>query len=673
MIQTLLIANRGEIACRVIRTARRMGIRTIAVYSDADAQAMHVTAADDAVHIGPPAAAQSYLRGAAIIDAALRFGADAIHPGYGFLSENAQFARDCAQAGLCFVGPPIDAIEAMGSKRAALQLMAAHDVPVLPGYHGEQQDDQALLDAAQRVGFPLIIKPSAGGGGKGMQVAHDLDELRNLLPATRRVALAAFADETLLLERYLHSARHIEIQVFADDHGNCVHLYERDCSLQRRHQKVVEEAPAVDLPSRVREQMAQVAVRAARAIDYRGAGTVEFLYDTQSHDHSHNNGHDNSDDDGGGFYFMEMNTRLQVEHPVTEMITGVDLVQWQLLVAAGEALPLRQEQIHIAGHAIEARIYAEDPQRDFLPATGRVQWMHFPEAEGVRVDAGVGAGDSVSAFYDPMIAKLIVHGASRDQAIARLRGTLRDSDLGPLANNIGFLRDLAAHQQWVRGALDTGFLARTSEQLRGQVSGTVDAALAANAWLLTAPPSAPSSPWDRLRGMRLNLTGCERSRLRIADEIIDCITEHHHDHHTVRLGVDDEPHTLRALRRENDAVIFEHNGRLRRVRVRADGKDLHLDDGHARAKVTVLDNATAAQGEQFHGAGQLLSPMPGCVLSVSVAKGDRVEARQALAILEAMKMEHTLVAPGPGSITAVNCRAGEQVEEGVLLIAIELD
>jgi 3-methylcrotonyl-CoA carboxylase alpha subunit len=490
--------------------------------------------------------------------------------------------------------------------------------------------------------------------------------------------------------------------VFADDHGNCVHLYERDCSLQRRHQKVVEEAPAADLPSQVRDQMAQVAVHAARTIDYRGAGTVEFLYDA----HGGHRGGDHSA--SNGFYFMEMNTRLQVEHPVTEAITGVDLVQWQLLVAAGEALPLSQEQIHISGHAIEARIYAEDPLRDFLPATGPVHWMHFPQSPGVRIDAGITAGTSVSAYYDPMIAKLIVHGDSREQAIARLRAALHASDLGPLANNIGFLRDLAAHDQWLRGAVDTRFLAQASEQLRGQVLPIAEAALAANAWLVTAPPSAPLNPWNQLRGMRLNLTACERSRLRVAGTLTDCLVEHHDEHCTIRLIVhdaaqpvdgagtntdpnpdlgptainappsttesgDNQAHILHALRREKESVSFEYAGQQRRFRVHANGDDLYIDNGNARALVTVLASATPAQRSQFQGAGQMLSPMPGRVVSVLVAEGDRVAAKQALTVLEAMKMEHTLIAPGAGTITAVNCSAGEQVEEGVVLIAIELD
>ena len=710
MINTLLIANRGEIACRIILTARRMGIRTIAVYSNADAQARHVRMADHAVHIGPSPAAQSYLRGEAIIEAAVRAEADAIHPGYGFLSENAQFARDCAQASLCFVGPPANAIEAMGSKRAALELMAGHGVPILPGYRGEAQDDAALLDAAQTIGFPLIVKPSAGGGGKGMQIVHDGKALENVLPATRRVAKASFGDDTLLLERYLASARHIEIQVFADDHGNCVHLYERDCSVQRRHQKIVEEAPAADFPLQVRERMAEVAIRAARAINYRGAGTVEFLYDPLSRQQASPNGSDK--DDHECFYFMEMNTRLQVEHPVTEMVTGVDLVQWQLQIAAGGPLPLRQDQIQLNGHAIEARVYAEDPRRDFLPATGRVQWMRIDDSDGVRVDSGIDIGDSISPHYDPMIAKLIVHDTSRATAINRLRMALNGTDLGPLPNNVGFLRALAADPSWSHRAQDTSFLAQAGETLNERELSRLECALAASAWLMTSNTDQPrdetvtaaSNPWLRVRGFRINQPAQERHRLLIANELIDCIVQRHVERCELRFVFDSSddksagqgdtahrdatysdaanrdaansetgPYILRAPRRNGDSVMFDFDGQRRHVRVHVTGNDLHLDDGQARAIITVLDNATPAQAGQLQGAGQLLSPMPGRVVSIDIAEGDRVEARQALAVIEAMKMEHTLTAPGPGLVTAVNCQAGAQVEEGVVLIAIELD
>ncbi|MFT5445911.1 MAG: 3-methylcrotonyl-CoA carboxylase alpha subunit [Gammaproteobacteria bacterium] len=686
MINTLLIANRGEIACRIILTAQRMGIRTIAVYSDADAQARHVRLADHAVHIGPSPAAQSYLRGEAIIEAAVRAEADAIHPGYGFLSENAQFARDCAQASLCFVGPSANAIEAMGSKRAALELMAGHGVPILAGYRGVAQDDAALLDAAQTIGFPLMVKPSAGGGGKGMQIVHDSKALEDVLPATRRVAKASFGDDTLLLERYLASARHIEIQVFADDHGNCVHLYERDCSVQRRHQKIVEEAPAADFPAQVRERMAAVAIRAARAIDYRGAGTVEFLYDPAHRQHAALS--DSDDGDHECFYFMEMNTRLQVEHPVTEMVTGVDLVEWQLQVAAGNPLPLRQDQIQLNGHAIEARVYAEDPRRDFLPATGRVQWMRINDGNGVRVDSGIDIGDSISPHYDPMIAKLIVHNTSRATTINRLRMTLNSTDLGPLPNNIGFLRALAADPAWSHRAQDTSFIAQAGETLNERQLSRLECVLAASAWLMTAntdeTTAAATNPWLRVRGFRINQSAQERHRLLVANELIDCIVERHVDRCELRFEFetsDDEsadqgdtgPYVLRAPRRNGDSVMFDFDGQRRCVRVHVTGSDLHLDNGHARAIISVLDNATPAQAGQLQGAGQLLSPMPGRVVSIDIATGDRVEARQALAVIEAMKMEHTLTAPGPGLVTAVNCHAGAQVEEGVVLIAIELD
>ena len=653
MIRKLLIANRGEIACRVIRTARRLGIRTVAVHSEADVDALHVAMADEAVHIGPAPAAESYLDAVAVLTAAQDRGADAIHPGYGFLSENASFATSCEEAGVCFVGPPATAITAMGSKREALVLMEQHGIPVLPGYRGEAQDDDALLQAASTIGFPLIIKPSAGGGGKGMQVARDADELAAVLPATRRVARAAFGDETLILERYLECPRHIEIQVFADAHDNCVHLFERDCSVQRRHQKVVEEAPAPGFPPAVRERMGDAAVNAARAIGYRGAGTVEFLYD----------------DTSGGFHFMEMNTRLQVEHPVTEMITGVDLVEWQLLVAAGERLPLAQEQLDVDGHAIEARLYAEDPDRDFLPATGPIAWFDVPD--GVRTDAGVRAGDAVSVHYDPMIAKLIVHGRSRHQTLASLRQALSDVRIGPLTSNLGFLRALAGNARWNDGAVDTGFLARSSQAFGGREMTPADVLVGAAVWCTSQTSEAHSSPWDALRGLRLNLPACHRLRLDISGEVTDLRVEPSNECTTVHLGT--ASHTVSHVRRTDKVLRFRKAGHEHRLTVHEAAGVLHLDDGNATARVSVLPVATPSEGASLHGAGTLTAPMPGRVVAVHVSAGDRVETGQALVVLEAMKMEHTLKAPAPGAVTQVGCRDGEQVEEGVLLISLELD
>jgi 3-methylcrotonyl-CoA carboxylase alpha subunit len=653
MIRKLLIANRGEIACRVIRTARRQGVTTVAVYSDADADALHVAMADEAVHIGPAPAAQSYLDAEAVLAAARECGADAVHPGYGFLSENAAFATACEKAGVCFVGPPAAAITAMGSKREALVLMEQHGIPVLPGYRGEAQDDEALLQAASAVGFPLIIKPSAGGGGKGMQVAHDADEFTAVLPATRRVARAAFGDETLILERYLERPRHVEIQVFADAHGNCVHLFERDCSVQRRHQKVVEEAPAPDLPSDVRERMGEAAVNAARAIGYRGAGTVEFLYDDAS----------------GGFHFMEMNTRLQVEHPVTEMITGIDLVEWQLAVAGGAALPLTQEQLAVAGHAIEVRLYAEDPDREFLPATGPIQWFEVPE--GVRVDSGVQAGDTVGVHYDPMIAKLVVHGASRPQALASLRQALSATRIGPLTSNLGFLRALADHPQWSDAAVDTGFLGRNSEALGSRRMCADDALLGAAVWQAGEAPSARTSPWDTLRGLRVNLPACQRLRLGHDGDVTDVRMEPDGDTMTVHLP--SGPRMVSRIQRSATAVRFRVDRKEHRIAVNRAAGTLYLDDGRASAQISVMPVATPSEGALLHGAGTLTAPMPGRVVSVSVSPGDRVEAGQPLVVLEAMKMEHTLKAPAAGNVEQVGCTEGVQVDEGAVLVSLTLD
>ncbi|HJS85487.1 MAG TPA: acetyl-CoA carboxylase biotin carboxylase subunit, partial [Acetobacteraceae bacterium] len=447
MIRTLLIANRGEIAVRVARTARRMGIETVAVFSEADAGAMHVQAADRAVLIGPAPARESYLAIDRIIEAARRTGADAVHPGYGFLSENPAFAEACAEAGLIFVGPPAEAMRAMGSKSSAKALMRQAGVPVLPGYDGEAQEPGFLADQAARVGFPVVIKAVSGGGGRGMRVVERAGDFGTALASARQEAASAFGDDRVLIERYLARPRHIEVQVFADTHGNAVHLFERDCSAQRRHQKVIEEAPAPGLDPVRREAMGAAAVACARAVGYVGAGTVEFVADAD------------------GFYFLEMNTRLQVEHPVTEMVTGFDLVEWQLRVAAGETLPASGDAIRLRGHAIEARLYAEDPARDFAPSVGRIVALRLPQGEGVRVDAGVRAGDAVSVHYDAMIAKVICHGATREEALARLRRALAETEIAGVASNLDLLARIAAHPAFAAGGIDTGFIGREAASL----------------------------------------------------------------------------------------------------------------------------------------------------------------------------------------------------------------
>jgi len=476
MFGRILVANRGEIACRVMRTARRLGIATVAVYSDADADALHVQLADEAVAIGPAPARQSYLNVAAILDAARCTGAEAIHPGYGFLAENAGFAAACASAGIVFIGPPVAAIQAMGSKSAAKSLMAAAGIPVVPGYHGDDQSDAALSAEAARIGYPVLLKPVAGGGGKGMRVVNAAAELAASLASARREALAAFGDEGMLVEKYLGHPRHIEVQVFGDSHGQVVHLFERDCSVQRRYQKMVEEAPAPGLSAEQRRELGRLGVAAASAVHYVGAGTVEFIADA-----------------GGNFHFMEMNTRLQVEHPVTEFVTGLDLVEWQLRVAAGERLPLSQEQISVSGHAIEVRLCAEDPARQFLPAAGLLRDLRFPaEGSGVRVDTGVRAGDTISIHYDSLLAKLVVHGADREAAVRRMQAVLRETEVTGVRTNRDFLLAIVSHPSFVSGAVDTGFIAQYQEDL---VAESAPAA---------AAPADNGSPWDSSDGWWLN-------------------------------------------------------------------------------------------------------------------------------------------------------------------------
>ncbi|MBV9756894.1 MAG: acetyl-CoA carboxylase biotin carboxylase subunit, partial [Alphaproteobacteria bacterium] len=508
MFGKILIANRGEIACRVMRTARRLGVATAAVYSDADASALHVAMADEAYAIGAAPARDSYLRIDAILDAAKRSGAQAVHPGYGFLAENADFAEACAAADIVFIGPPPAAIRAMGSKSAAKALMEKAGVPLVPGYHGADQDDATLAAAARRIGFPLLIKPSAGGGGKGMRVVERGENFPEALGAARREAASAFGDDAVLLERYLAQPRHIEIQVFADSHGNAVSLFERDCSIQRRHQKIIEESPAPGLPDEQREQMGAAAIAAARAVGYVGAGTVEFLYQ------------------GGRFYFMEMNTRLQVEHPVTEMVTGQDLVEWQFRVAGGETLPLRQQELRISGHAIEARVYAEDPARDFLPSIGRLVHLRQPEASAaVRVDTGVRAGDAISPHYDPMIAKLIIWGADRAEAVRRLAAALAEYEVLGVATNLALLQAIAAHPAFVRGDVHTGFIAQHPELLAPPAADVPPLALAAaalrvlldrrrDAEAAAAGSGDPFSPWAATDAWRPNLSGAQDVVLR---------------------------------------------------------------------------------------------------------------------------------------------------------------
>jgi 3-methylcrotonyl-CoA carboxylase alpha subunit len=642
MFASLLIANRGEIACRVIRTAKRMGLRTIAVFSDADAGALHVAMADAAIHIGPAPARESYLHIARIIEAARASGADAIHPGYGFLSENAAFAEACAQAGIIFVGPPPAAMRAMGSKAAAKALMDTAGVPLVPGYHGEDQSDATLRAAAHGIGFPILVKASAGGGGKGMRVANDAAELDGAIALAKGEAASAFGDDRLLLERYLTRPRHIEIQVFADTHGNVVSLFERDCSIQRRHQKVVEEAPAPGMSPERRQAMGQAACDAARAIGYVGAGTVEFISTDEN------------------FFFMEMNTRLQVEHPVTEAITGLDLVEWQLRVAAGEALP--RDPPAINGHAIEVRLYAEDPARDFVPSVGMLRHLVLPA--DVRVDAGVRAGDSIPIHYDPMIAKIIAHGANREEARRRLSRALAATEVVGVRTNLALLRGIVAHSAFAAAELDTGFLARHPI---APPAATPRAALAAAVLRLlrdepVTDPADPHSPWGLASAWRLSGTGWQDFSLATTD---DTFTLRAELGDSLRLDGAD----IEGARWDGDAVAFMLEGRAIRARVLRDGDALDVVLDGATHALRHHDPRAPAEAAETAG-GRVIAPMPGRVLRLLVAVGDRVARGDVLLLIEAMKVQMRITAPADGTIAAIGCAAGELVEDGAELVTL---
>jgi 3-methylcrotonyl-CoA carboxylase alpha subunit len=662
MFAKLLIANRGEIACRVMRTARRLGIRTVAVYSDADAGALHVAMADEAVRIGPAPASESYLNIAAVIAAATSTGAAAVHPGYGFLSENAAFARACAEAGLVFVGPPEPAIRAMGSKSEAKAIMGRAGVPLVPGYHGDDQKDATLRREADKIGYPLLIKAVAGGGGKGMRRVDRKEELAETLAGARREAKAAFADDRVLIEKYVLHPRHVEMQVFADAHGNAVHLFERDCSIQRRHQKVVEEALAPGLSSDQRAAMGAAAVTAAKAIGYVGAGTIEFLLDPD-----------------GAFYFMEMNTRLQVEHPVTEMITGLDLVEWQLRVALGEPLPLRQDEIAMSGHAIEARLYAEDPGRGFLPATGRLVHLRWPPAgPEVRIDTGVRAGDEISVHYDPMIAKLIVRGEDRAAAVRRLRAALAGCQIAGLRHNVDFLGAVAAHPAFAAAEIDTGFIDRHRDALLpadGAVPLIESWALVAGELSLHQEEVAraaaltsgdPWSPWSLGNGWRLNGEGHSEIRLRCNDALHKIAVTYRPGGYVFELPQGRT--SVRAQRLENGDIRIDIEGRQVTGTVARIGTAITAFTSAGAAQFELVDPLIA--GAEFDAApGHLAAPMPGKVIQVSVKPGDAVKRGATLMVLEAMKMEHSIAAPMDGRIDRVFYKAGDLVEEGAELIA----
>ena len=658
MFEKILIANRGEIACRVIRTARRMGIRTVAVYSEADADAQHVRQADEAWPIGGSRPQDSYLRGDVILEVAKKSGAQAIHPGYGFLSENADFADAVEDAGIVFIGPKAASMRKMGSKAGAKDLMQAANVPVVPGYTGEDQSLETLQREGDRIGYPLMIKAAHGGGGKGMRIVRSSDEFAPNLESCQREAANAFGRDRVLLERYIEKPRHIEIQIFGDAFGDVIHLNERECSAQRRYQKVLEESPSPFLTPELRTAMGEAAVAAGRAIDYQNAGTVEFIV-----------GQD------GQFYFMEINTRLQVEHPVTELVTGLDLVEWQLRVAAGEPLPRTQDSIYSSGHAMEVRLYAEDPDAGFLPGSGTLTRLRLPEfMPDVRIDSGVVEGDTVTIFYDPMIAKLIVFGVDRPRALARLREALAACEIEGPKSNIAFLERLARHPAVVNGTIDTGYLDRHLDEFVGGAGSESDshivrALAAAGLRLREARVGDAASPWDIRDGWRLDGEGDTPMRMQDSDIDAHLFISGHGGDYIVREG--DTLTYLEGLRLQGDVLSGRVNGGARRLQARIDGDVVTLHDGERRYRVqrTPLHRLDDEVGG---GSGdRIKAPMPGRVVLVKARAGDEVKADDVLMVMEAMKMELALKAPRDGVVAEVQAGEGDFVEADATLITLE--
>jgi 3-methylcrotonyl-CoA carboxylase alpha subunit len=661
MFERVLIANRGEIACRVIRTCRRLGIHTIAVYSEADKDAQHVRLADEAWPIGGPRPADSYLRGDAILDVARKSGAQAIHPGYGFLSENTGFARACTDAGIAFIGPRPESIDAMGSKAAAKALMEQHQVPLVPGYHGDNQDSAFLAEQARNTGFPLMIKAAAGGGGKGMRIVRTEKEFADALASAQREAASSFGDTRVILERYVEHPRHIEFQVFGDTHGQVIHLNERECSAQRRYQKVLEETPSPFLTPERRKAMGEAAVAAAKAVDYVGAGTVEFIVAQD-----------------GTFFFMEMNTRLQVEHPVTEETLGLDLVEWQLRVAAGEALPLQQDQIHARGHAIEVRLYAEDPDQNFLPGSGKLRTLKLPSpSRHVRLDGGVIEGDTVTIFYDPMIAKLIVYDTDRTQALQRLREALAECDIVGPKSNIAFLERLVRHPVVIEGRIDTGYLDRhLSEFLTGDAAPSDHVLFAAATAALLHDENAivdaaarsddPWSPWSRADAWRIGHAGKRIVALSLREQRYEIEAHGHDSNYQLQHG---ELHCEVQSARHRDGTLsarFDSQGI--RLPVHADNERVSLHDVNGQRYTFVRAPAFAWESKEGTGGNQIIAPMPGRIVLVKAQAGDNVEEGQELLVMEAMKMELALKAPRAGTIETVSATQGEFVEADAVLV-----
>ncbi len=671
MFTKILIANRGEIACRVAATARRMGVKTVAVYSDADAHAKHVAVCDEAVHIGGSAPKDSYLRWEKIIAAAQATGAEAIHPGYGFLSENDEFAQACADAGLVFIGPPASAILAMGLKSESKQLMEKAGVRLVPGYHGADQDPALLQREADRIGYPALIKASAGGGGKGMRIVEKSEDFAAALASCQREAINSFGDDAVLIEKYVQRPRHIEIQVFGDTLGNYVYLFERDCSVQRRHQKVLEEAPAPGMTPAMRQEMGEAAVAAARAVNYVGAGTVEFIVEQR---------------DGGemNFFFMEMNTRLQVEHPVTEAITGEDLVEWQLRVASGQPLPKHQDELRIIGHAIEARICAENPDNNFLPATGTLHVYGLPECVtferanrsdtdvAVRVDSGVRQGDAISPFYDSMVAKVIVHGATREEALARLDAALGQTHIVGLPTNVQFLRRVAATPSFAKADLDTGLIAREADRLFDQESVGLPLAVASAVaqTLLAEAAVAGNDPFSRRDGWRSHGLVQRRFAFDFHGTPAQALLTYLHDgalHLSVGEGEAQVAGALAFQSPDGKRIDLQFASQRQVVSVYAQGETEYIFAAHGATEIVEID-LLAHSGEAQAEGGRLTAPMPGKVVSFAVKAGDAVTKGQALAVMEAMKMEHTIAAPADGVVAELLYAPGDQVTEGAELL-----
>jgi 3-methylcrotonyl-CoA carboxylase alpha subunit len=663
MFKKILIANRGEIACRVAATARRLGVQTVAVYSDADAQAKHVAACDEALHIGGSAPKDSYLQWQRIIDAAQATGAQAIHPGYGFLSENEEFAQACADAGLVFIGPPASAIAAMGLKAESKRLMDQAGVPLVPGYHGANQEAALLQAEADRIGYPVLIKASAGGGGKGMRAVEQSADFAEALASCKREAINSFGDDAVLIEKYVQRPRHIEIQVFADSHGHCVYLHERDCSVQRRHQKVLEEAPAPGMSELLRKRMGEAAVAAAQAVGYVGAGTVEFIVEQTGYDQP----------DSMRFFFMEMNTRLQVEHPVTEAITGLDLVEWQLRVASGEPLPLSQEDIPLRGHAIEARICAENPDKQFLPATGTLQVYAKPPSTSfavgaVRIDDGVRQGDAISPFYDSMVAKLIVHGDTREQALARLDTALAELHIVGLNTNVQFLRHVLATESFAQARLDTALITREAPKLFEQERlGASLAAATVVAHVLAAEQQlAGDDPFSARDGWHSHGLRQRRFEFEFAGQSLHASLTYGRAG-ALQLALGDAPAQALSFEPRGDDLLVSCGSPSVRTRLYWQGEQAHIFTPRGATRIQLIDPlAQAGQGAQE--GGRLTAPMPGKIIAFLVKTGEKVAKGQALAVMEAMKMEHTIAAPADGEVGELMYAPGDQVAEGAELL-----